>query len=120
MMRKVVGLVLGCAVVAVLSVVLDPVATAVVAPFAKGQGPLFIVSVSNLVALFLASLGGGLAATAVARHRGPANLLAALAFLAGLGFALSQKQSGGPAWYPLALPLAGALGTFLGGWIREV
>jgi hypothetical protein len=119
-MRKVLALVLGCAAVAVLSVVLDPVAAAVVRPFSWGQGPLFVVSVANLLALFLASLGGGLLATAVARHRGPANLLAALAFLAGLGFALSQKQTGGPAWYPFALPLAGALGTFLGGWIREV
>lgn len=120
MMRKVLALVLGCAVVALLSVVLDPVATAVVAPFARGQGPLFIVSVANLLALFLASLGGGLLATAVAHHRGPANFLAVLAFVAGLGFALSQKQTGGPAWYPFGLPLAGALGTFLGGWIREV
>ncbi len=120
MMRKVLALVLGCAAVALLSVVLDPVAATAVKPFAQGQGPLFVVAVSNLVALFLASLGGGLVATAVAHHRGPANLLAALAFVAGLGFALSHKQAGGPGWYPFALPVAGALGTFLGGWIREV
>jgi hypothetical protein len=120
MLRKVLAVVLGCAVVGVLSVVLDPVAAAVVKPFARGQGPLFIMGVSNLVAMFFASLGGGLVATAVAHERGPANFLAALAFIAGLAFAASQKQPGGPPWYPFALPLAGALGTFLGGWIKEV
>ena len=120
MMRKVLALILGCAAVALLSIVLDPVAGAVVGIFTKAQGPLFTVCASNLASLFLASVGGGILATAIARHRAPANILAVLSLAGGIAYALSQARPGGPSWYPVALPVAGALGAFLGGWIREV
>ncbi len=120
MVRKILAVVLGCAAVALLSLVLDPVAGVLVRTFAGPKGPLFVAALGNVVALFLASIGGGILATLVARHRGPANVLACLALAAGLAYALQPKQGGMPSWYGFGLPAAGALGTFLGGWIREV
>lgn len=118
MLRKVLAVILGCATIALLSLLLDPVAGAVVKFFAAGKGPLVIVCAGNVLALFLASLGGGFVATRVAHHRGPANVLAVLSLLAGVAYAVNQKSAAGPPWYPMGLPLAGALGAFLGGWIR--
>jgi hypothetical protein len=118
--RKILAVILGYAAIALLVVVLDGLVSAVVGTVAKGKGPLFVVSASNLVAGFLAAVGGGIVATAVARHRGPANVLAVLVFLGGVAYAVSQKQAGLPPWYPLGLPVVGAVGAFLGGWVREV
>jgi hypothetical protein len=120
MARKILAVILGYAVIVLFVLALEGVVGAVVRTVAQGQGPRTLAAASSLVAGFLAAVGGGIVATAVARHRGPANVLAVLVLLGGVAYAVSQRQTGLPPWYPLGLPLAGAVGVFLGGWIREV
>ena len=116
-LRAVLGVIGGYALLAAIVIVgvmiLSP-AFGVEAPGDVSAGYL----AANLVLSFLAAVAGGYAAAWIG---GPLRLvsvavLAALVLVAGF---LMEGSSGQPGWYPLLIPLIGAVGVAIGGWLRH-
>ena len=73
---------------------------------------------ANILLSFLAALAGGYAAAWIG---GPLRLvsvavLACLVLVAGF---LMEGSTGQPGWYPILIPLIGAVGVAAGGWLRH-
>ena len=121
MARKILAVIIGYAVLAILVMAITPVLSKFLLGSAtpSEHSPLTgMYLFTNLASGFLAATAGGYVAALIGRGQPAARILGVIVLLAGILFGLLTKSGPQPQWYLLLLPLTGAAGVFVGGWLR--
>jgi peptidoglycan/LPS O-acetylase OafA/YrhL len=124
MLRSILSIICGYVVLAILTTATMLVLLSAMGlsfePAAADRPPPAYVIASLLVGIPCAMAGGYVAArTATRRPRTHALFLAGLVLVLGIGFSVTSTSPAHTWWYRVLLPITGAVGVVLGGWLRR-